>query len=332
MNADPRSPPRSAAILHLAGLCAMNLLLAACHQPAAAGADAPAADTIAPKTSQGVSLKPDEIERMGIVVTAAASAQHIAETSGFGVITPHELIAQGVADWVTAAAVERQSQAASARARRLADTAGAMPADAREAAERQTAVDQAALQLAKRRLTAAFGQNPPWQDHADSPVLRALADGESKLVRVTFPLGSLGNEAPRTLRMAHLSAANAGASWVSAVIWPAPADATVPGRSFFALLEGSDAGEGERLLVWSPSGAAQSGALIPASAAVMSDGKYWCYVERKPGWFVRAEIDTGMPVAQAYFVRDGIAAGDKVVTRGAGLMLAHETNPDAAAD
>jgi hypothetical protein len=166
----------------------------------------------------------------------------------------------------------------------------------------------------------------------NSPVLRALGVGEIKLVRVTFPLGSLGAETPGRLQLAHLNAANSAKSWTSTSIWGAPADATVPGRSFFALLKGSDASEGERLLVWAPAGAPEAGVLIPAAAAVISAGKYWCYLERKPGLFVRTELDTSMPVADGYFVKEGIAPNDKVVTNSAGLLLARETNPSSAAE
>jgi hypothetical protein len=342
-------PRRAAMTLCLNGLCAAFLLLDGCQRTTAPAADAPSAATSSAATSNaersadaskqaasggdsagGVSLKPDEVEKMGITVTAAAATQHVPETAGFGVVTAHESIAQAVAELVTAAAVDRQSRAALARAQRLAGTPGAMPADALEAAERQATVDQAALLLARQRLTSSFGQRPPWKDDVNSPVLRALADGETKLVRVTFPLGSLDSRMPERLQLAHLNAANSVKSWTATAIWGAPGDATVPGRSFFVLLKGSDAGEGERLLAWAPTGSPESGVLVPAAAAVISDGKYWCYVERKPGVFVRTELDTSRPVADGYFVKDGVAPDDKIVTTSAGLLLAHETNPGAA--
>jgi hypothetical protein len=115
-------------------------------------------------------------------------------------------------------------------------------------------------------------------------------------------------------------------------VWDAPADATVPGRSYFALLKGSDAGEGERLLVWAPIGETASGVVIPAAAAVMSEGKYWCYLEKKPGTYVRTEVDTGIPTADGYFVTEGVAAGDKVVVTAAGQLLAKESNSGAESD
>jgi hypothetical protein len=115
-------------------------------------------------------------------------------------------------------------------------------------------------------------------------------------------------------------------------VWNAPADASVPGRSFFALLKGSDAGEGERLLVWAPIGESVAGVVVPAAAAVMSEGKYWCFIEKKPGTFQRSEIDTARPVPEGYFVTEGVAAGDKVVTAAAGQLLARESNSGAEAE
>jgi hypothetical protein len=349
MKANPH-PRRAVVVLCLSGLCATFSLLGGCGKGAAPGKGEPAAgapaaakssaehppEAAAPaaageEPAEGVALKPDEVEKMGIVVAAAAAAHHVPETAGFGVVTAHESIAQAVAELVSAEAVDRQSRAALARAKRLSGTPGALPADAQEVAERQATVDQAALLLARQRLTASFGQSPPWKGDVNSPVLRALGDGEIKLVRVTFPLGSLGAETPGRLQLAHLNAANSAKSWTSTSIWGAPADATVPGRSFFALLKGSDASEGERLLVWAPAGAPEAGVLIPAAAAVISGGKYWCYLERKPGVFVRTELDTSMPVADGYFVKEGIAPNDKVVTNSAGLLLARETNPSSAA-
>jgi len=69
-----------------------------------------------------------------------------------------------------------------------------------------------------------------------------------------------------------------------------------------------------------------AGVVVPDAAAVMSEGKYWCYIEKKPGTFVKTEIDTARPVPEGYFVTEGVAAGDKVVTAAAGQLLARESN------
>jgi hypothetical protein len=322
--------------LHAAVFLLGALLLGACHQsaptPPPAASGAATSETAAAELAEGVALKPEEIEKMGIETTVAEATTHTPENLGFGLVMAREAIAQAVAELVTAEAVERQSHAALERVQRLDGTPGALSADAKETAARQAAVDQAALALAKQRLSASFGENAPWKKGDRNALLGALADGEVKLVRATFALGALSSGAPSRLRLAHINASVSDKSWTASTLWDAPADSSVPGRSFFALLKGSDAHEGERLLVWAPVGSPKSGVVIPSAAVVISEGKYWCYVEKKPGSYSRVEFDTSMPVADGFFVSDRVVAGDKVVTASAGQLLARETNPGAAAD
>ena len=314
----------------VAALCAALLSIAACRQaPPAAQAPAQGAKDNAAAEAPGVMLKPDEIDRMGIRITPVVATQQAPESTGFAFVLTREAIAQSIADLNTAAAVERQSRAALARARSLAGTPGAPSVEAQEAAERQATVDQAALVLAERRLSATYGRNAPWKGNYRSPELAALASGEIKLTRVTFPLGALGSAVPAKLRLAHLGESQSG-SFGSDSVWSAPADASVPGKSFFALVKGSDASEGERLLARAPLGAAAAGVVIPFAAVLISGDKYWCYIEEKPGVFARTEIDAGMPTDEGYFVRDGIAAGARVVTTSAGQLLARELGASAA--
>jgi hypothetical protein len=281
----------------------------------------------------GVSLAPEEIQKLGVLTTEARAITSKPELPGFALVLPHETIAQAVADLRTANAAEHQSRLAFARTHRLSGTPGAMPADIQETAERQLAADRAALTLARQRLSATFGQNPPWKNNENSPELLALTSGQAKLVRVTFPLGSLGGDViPERLRVAHIDASRDGRSWESNAVWRAPADASVPGQSFFAILTSGDVSEGEHLLAWAPIGAAEPGVLIPTAAALISGGQFWCYVEEKPGTFVRTAFDPGQPVAGGYFVKEGISAGDKIVTAAAGQLLAREMNPSTEAE
>lgn len=245
---------------------------------------------------------------------------------------PHEGIAQAVAELRTAQAAEKQSRSALSRAQRLAGTPGAMSADTEEANARQLAVDTAALNLAKQRLSASFGQKPPWNDGENPSLLQALADGSKQLVRVTFPLGALPGEAPKTLNASRLGSGDGVKRWKLNSVWPAPADATVPGRSFFSVLRAGELSEGERVIAWAPIGTPHPGVLVPGEAAVISDGKYWCYIEAKPGTFVRTAIDAGKPFENGYVVTQGVKAGDTVVIRGASQLLAQESGSGADAD
>lgn len=327
--------------------CACMLMVGACQKApsAAPGAGAPekgAADTGGePKDtdkdkdkpageSEGVSLKPEDIEKAGIRISPAAQVQHAPETLGYAVVITRDALAQALADVSSAAAMARQSQAALARSRSLAGTPGAMPVEAQEAAERQAAVDHAALMLAQRKLSAAYGHNPPWRDDYSSPELNALASGAAKLARVTFPLGTLGSAVPPKLRLAHMGDAPGTRSFESSAVWSAPADATVPGRSFFAILRNSDVSEGERLIARVAVGAPESGILVPYDAVLVNGGRYWCYVEEKAGSFVRTELDPGAPMDGGYFVKEGIAAGARIVTSGASQLLAKQLGTAAA--
>jgi hypothetical protein len=285
--------------------------------------------------SGDVKLTPEEVAKLGIATTAAASVQFIPAKQGFGVVMSHDAIAQAVADMATAQAGVRQSQAVLARIARLAGTAGAESVEARESAARQAGVDTAALRLAEAKSSAIFGQRPPWAGQADSKMLAELAEGRTKLLRVTFPLGVLNGAAPKSLRMSRLDAATGGERWSARVVWDAPADSGVPGRSFFALLQHTDVGEGERLLIWATgdsSERAESGILVPPSAVIVVDGKYWCFVERQPGVFSRAPLDISRPMADGYFVKDAIKPGELIVTLGQGLLLAHQANPGSEAE
>ena len=331
-----------------AALCLGGLGLMGCHRTPPG--EAKSADTAQPAAKEetqkegaaegggeSVTLTAEQAEKMGVATEPAQPLQYTAETSGFGIVIPHDAIATAVAELTTAQAAARQSHTALERAQHLIGTPGAMSADAVESAARQAETDSAALTLGEQRLTTIIGAGPPGVAK-NGPVLRELAGGKIKLLRATFPLGALEGSTPATLRAARLDALSPGVThpaqgWSVNSVWPAPADASVPGRSFFGLLKNGDAGEGERLLVWAPAtGPSQRGVVIPAAALVISDAKYWCYVETKSHVYVRRRIDPDRPVVDGYFVTEGIAAGDKVVTAAAGLLLARETNPSTEAD
>jgi hypothetical protein len=283
-----------------------------------------------------VKLTSEEVAKLGISTAAATAVQYVPAKQGFGVVMSHDAIAQAVADVATAQAGLRLSQAALSRIARLDGTAGAQSAEAHESAARQAAVDAAALRLAEAKLSALLGQRPPWAGKDDSKMLTELAEGHAKLLRVTFPLGVLNGAAPNGLRVSRLDGATVGERWTARPVWDAPFDSGIPGRSFFAMLQHTDVGEGERVLIWAAgdnhSERPESGILVPPTAVVVIDGKYWCFVEREPGVFSRSVLDISQPMADGYFVRDGIKPGELIVTSAAGLLLARQTNPSSEAE
>ena len=183
----------------LATVSALVLLAVACHQgpsEQAAPADEKSASAKPAQAEgdagEGVALKPEEVQTMGITTTAAQAVQSAPEVQGFGVVLAHETIATAVAEVRTAIAAERQSRAALERTHRLAGTPGAMPAETQENAERQAVADQAALELARQKLSSSFGPNPPWKNSDNSADLRALASGADEAGSCDFPVGAVG--------------------------------------------------------------------------------------------------------------------------------------------
>jgi hypothetical protein len=286
-------------------------------------------------TSRGLKLSPDDIAKLGIALTPASAAQYLGGIEGFAVVVGRDVIVQALTDVVTARAAARQSHAASARIERLAGTAGADSAAVRETAERQSVADDAAVELAEAKASSVLGHRSPWMGAGGAGLIQSLRAGRIEVVRISFPLGSFTIDDPRRLRLRRLDHRTEASSWSISRLWDAPADSSMPGHSYFAVVETSNLAEGERLLAWATAAAspsAHAGVLIPASSVVISDDKYWCYTQGPNDTFTRMLVDVDRPQAGGYFVSDGIKPGDLVVTSGAGLLLARDTNPAVDAD
>jgi len=282
-------------------------------------------------TGPGVSLEADDVKALGIQTVPVRTAAFQRQVTGYGVVTALDTIAQSDADYMTASAAAAQSGAAAARARSLGTgEEAAVSREVVEAAASKAAADAAALALAKRKADAAFGIHAPWHNETERNQLMAeLSSGKTVLVRVTFPLGTLPGPMPPKITISRLG--GEAQSWASTRIWEAPADPNLPGRGFYVLISGSDLAQNEHVFASVPVGPAQNGPWVPASALVMGDGANWIYLENADNHFLRSPIDTGKPLNDGYFLpaNGDLAAGKKVVTEGAGLLLSRETNPSS---
>ena len=296
------------------------------------GKEAPAAGKKEGSESQsGVTLTARQIKSLGISTTPAHAMTYRRRLSGYGVVMALDTIGQADAEVATASAAAAQSAAAAARARYLSTgDEAAVSRELVEAAESKAAADRAALALARRKSDAAFGLHAPWQTPAERAAIMAkLASGQAVLVRVTFPLGALGAITLQSVTIARLG--NSTRSWESTTVWEAPADPNLPGRGFFCLLEGSDLAQNEHVTPWVDFGAPTAGVLVPQAAVLVAESDTWAYAEPDNGHFVRVHINTSYPEAGGYFVpaNAGITADERLVTAGAGLLLAHETSPSS---
>ena len=159
-----------------------------------------------------------------------------------------------------------------------------------------------------------------------------ITSGAAVIIRATFPSAiTEGNDVP-TLRVERLTAggdATGLGTLKITTIWPAPADPTAPGHVYYFLAEGAkDLAEGERVRVTAGSGEAKQGAYVPAGAVILAEGSTWLYIEEKPEYFVRQSVDISNPVGEGYVFLHGVQPGEKVVTSGAGHLLARETGTE----
>lgn len=275
-----------------------------------------------------VVLTGEQIKHLGIQTAAIATAEYTPRIAGFGVVVKFDELAQAESEVQTAEAAARQSSSALARTRKL-NEAHFASGETLDAAQKQADTDQALLALARRKQDVTFGRGAPWRTPAERrQIFGSLAKGEKALVRVTFPSDNLPPAPPAGIVVRRLGVAQAQGEFKAETIWEAPADASMPGRSFFALMPGGSLAEGERLLAFAESGQAITGVLIPEAALVMSEGQTWCYVAEPKGAFGRRPVDTSRPLPGGYFADKGFRVAERVVTQGQSLLLAYETNPE----
>ncbi len=102
-------------------------------------------------------------------------------------------------------------------------------------------------------------------------------------------------------------------------------DTGLSGATFLYLSEGRDLRVGMRVAGRLETGAEErKGVLIPQAAVVWHGGKAWCYVQEKTDQFMRKEVSAAEELPGGWFNAEGFEAGEKVVVRGAQLLLSEE--------
>lgn len=283
------------------------------------------ANARAPQLDPPIVLSMSDVARLGIRTAPLRPARYTQHVHGYAVVADLGSLAQTDAAVATAEAAARQSGNDVKRARALFAQGGAISQQALDAAEHQAASDQAALLLAQRQEVVQFGANVPWRGaHADRSILTDLTSGHAILVKVTFPLDALGGAQPHEIAVTRLNAHDDQSGWTAKTIWSAPADPTIPGNTYFAVVTGSDLQAGDHALAYAPVGETAGGFDVPANAILFSNGKTWCYLQLAPNVFQRVPIELNRPLTDGYFIDGHSLAAKPVVVRGGGLLLSRE--------
>jgi multidrug efflux pump subunit AcrA (membrane-fusion protein) len=156
-----------------------------------------------------------------------------------------------------------------------------------------------------------------------SPAFDRLLQRQDLLLHLTIPPDVSLTTAPQTASVQ----AQDGALLPAKLVSPSPrTDPRIQGLSFFYLARAQTPGllPGMNVLAYLAVGPQVQGVVIPASAVVWWQGRAWIYVQEDENRFVRRAISTQIPAQDGWFVAKGLAAGDRLVIRGAQLLLSEE--------
>jgi hypothetical protein len=102
-------------------------------------------------------------------------------------------------------------------------------------------------------------------------------------------------------------------------------EASAYGETYFFRASREKLRAGMRLDVWVPlHDKPVNGVLLPLSAIVWHSGKPWVYARTDDELFIRRAVPAHSRFGDAWFVREGLSAGDSVVVSGSQMLLSEE--------
>ncbi len=193
-----------------------------------------------------------------------------------------------------------------------------------QAAQAAMQHDQIALDTAKAHLLSEWGE--AIATHADlDTFLSSLAARQTALVRLDLPAGESLEEPPIGARLV----LPCGGDPVRAQFMgpAATIDPLVQGQGYLFVVTNAaprlTPGLTLNGFIELP-GQPRQGALVPASAIVRSDEQTWVYTTVSAVKFARRAVGLVEPIPGGWFVSQGVAPGERVVVKGAQMLLSEE--------
>ncbi|MDX8478914.1 hypothetical protein RFN28_10540 [Mesorhizobium sp. VK24D] len=314
------------------------------YQPApsvAAPAAAPASRVSNEDGLTIVTLDEATQKRSGIATDALTATKRRLEQTAYGsVLDLQQLIdfqtryRAAAADVASArAALDASSQEAE-RNRVLFRDHMNISQKALQAAQAAWSADQAKLESAEANLEGVrasaqqqFG--PPLGSliAGKDTALAGLLNGQDMMLRIVLPIDS-SRSAPDQITFDDGARGRVAARLVSA---SPQSDPIAEGPTFLYHAPAS-LPVGSKVIARLPMGQQPApGVVIPRTAVLWFGGQPWAYVQQGKDRFVRRLVDDQSPYDGGYFVDGGFEAGERVVTRGAQLLLSEEQRPPITA-
>ncbi len=276
-------------------------------------------------------------ERSGIVAAPLQSMSHREEIQAYGIVLQLQNLADVRNRYVQAKAQAENAATRAKVSKKEYERLKALNEDnknvsdkalqAGEAAWRSDEVDLRASQEALPALEGAVQQQ--WGDviarwvFEGSPDFYKLIQQQDVLVQMTLSPGVHPSPLPETVSIQLPDGTFMSARFVS--LSPRT-DPRIQGMSFFYLAPGNPVRllPGMNVVGRMPTGPEIKGFFVPASSVVWWQGKAWVYLQTNSDRFVRRNVPADNPVKGGYFVVKGFKTGERIVVKGAQLLLSEE--------
>ncbi|OHV88769.1 hypothetical protein [Mesorhizobium sp. ORS 3428] len=204
-----------------------------------------------------------------------------------------------------------------------------------QAAQASWSADKAKLQSAQASLEGVrasalqqFGPQLAALVAGKDTELAGLLDGQDMMLRIVVPVAEGSTWIPQQISFDGGAKGRLAARLVSA---SPQSDPIAEGLTFLYRAPAS-LPVGSKVIAFLPTDQQPaSGIVIPRTAVLWFGGQPWAYVQQGNDRFVRRPVDDRSPYDGGYFVAAGFAAGERVVTRGAELLLSEEQRPPITA-
>ncbi len=270
-----------------------------------------------------VSLDQSTISRSGIKVEPLTPANRRTQTRAYGIAVDLQPLSDLRVSLTKARAAAAESQRDFARQQALYTAGQGVSKEAVQEAQAVATADDAAVEGFTTQAHQQWGDVIAEWISDGAPELETLFQVQNVLLLVSLPSNVSVTEPPEVALIETSPGKVNSAHFVSRAL---RTDPRLQGESFFYTTAAKDSGllPGMNVNALMPLGPESAGVVVPGTVAVWWQGKAWVYVETRPNEFTRCEIATDFPVEQGWFVTSGLAAGERIVTTGAQLLLSEE--------